>query len=42
MTEDLLAVGALDLLLGGLESVLGQTKNGVVILLLVVVSNCAS
>lgn len=34
MTEDLLAVGALDLFLSGSVSVLGQTENGVVILLL--------
>lgn len=34
MTEDLLAMGALDLLFGGSVSVLGETKNGVVILLL--------
>lgn len=32
--EDLLAVGALDLVLGGLVTVLGDTQDGVVILLL--------
>lgn len=32
MAEDLLAVGALDLLGGSTPAVLGQTKNGVVIL----------
>ena len=34
VAEDLLAVGALDLLLGGLVAVLGEAENGVVILLL--------
>ena len=34
VAEDLLAVGALDLLLGGLVAVLGETENGVVVLLL--------
>lgn len=32
--KDLLAVGALDLLLGGLVAVLGETQDGVVVLLL--------
>jgi hypothetical protein len=32
--EDLLAVGALDLLLGGLVTVLGDTQDGIVILFL--------
>lgn len=34
MAENLLAVGALDLVLRGLVAVLGKSKNGVVILLL--------
>ena len=34
VAEDLLAVGALDLLLRGLVAVLGESENGVVILLL--------
>jgi hypothetical protein len=34
MAENLLAVGALDLVLSGLVTVLGKSKNGVVILLL--------
>lgn len=34
MAENLLAVGALDLVLGSLVAVLGESKNGVVILLL--------
>lgn len=38
MAENLLAVGALDLVLRSLVAVLGKAKNGVVILLLVVVS----
>lgn len=38
--EDLLAVGALDLLLGGLVAVLGDTQDGIVVLLLFVVMCC--
>jgi hypothetical protein len=34
MLQDLLAVGALDLVLGSLEAVLGETKNLVVVLFL--------
>lgn len=39
--EDLLAVGLLDLLIGGLVAVLGETENGVVVLVLPVLGVAA-